>query len=1075
MVLKQVAEKAPMRYRRWVQFKSEIQEVGEVPETIRVRLFGGFRVSVGSRTIDQGHWRHSKATALVKLLALAPGHRRHREEIMNLLWPELDARAASNNLRQALHSARYALEPAHGASSSYLARRGDLLVMCPGVSLWVDIEAFEDAASAARRSREPGVYRTALDLYAGELLPEDRYEEWAQERRGALRGTYLGLLLELAELYEKRGEMAKAAEALQRVVAEDSTREEAHVGLMRLYALTGRRVEALRQYDRLEENLSRKVDAEPDPASRRLYGDIAAERFPPDHSPPVGYPSEEPSAARGHNVPVPRSSFVGRERELVEVKRELSMTRLLTLTGAGGSGKTRLALEVIRDLIGAYPDGIWVVELAPLSEPELVPQAVASAVGVREKPGRPLIDDLADHLWKKDLLLVLDNCEHVIGTAARVTDALLSACPRLKVLATSREALLVGGEVVWQVPPLSVPHPEDWTSTDELQRFEAVRLFAQRARSRRPGFWLTEANGRVVAEICRRLDGIPLAIELAAARVRMLSVEQISARLDDSLAFLRGGGRTTERRHQTLQGTLEWSYGLLSEKEKVLFRRLSVFAGGWALEAAETVGAGGRISKEDVLDLLECLTDKSLVVVIEADDKGSPRYRLLEPVRQYARAKLEEGGDAEAARRRHALWYLTLAEEAEKGLTGPQDLVWLRKLETEHDNLRAALRWFLRRGETELGLRLAAALGKDFWRTRERLREGLEWLEAALASGGDPSPTRAKALAYAGWIAWERLDFERSTVLSEEALALSRELGYKEGTAAALYSLGMVAIHDEMRVEEAWALLGKCLVLRRELEDEVGAARTLQKLGLISVVRHDFERAQALYEEAIELVQKTGDKVGRAVTLWLGGLASLGLGNHEGVKSLCGEGLDVARQIEHSHAVALILYVLGASASEAGSPVRSARLWGAAESMLDALGLGLGPAERYFYEPYFTVARTRLGEEAFEMAWADGRSMTLEGAIEYALSSEEETTLPTGFAPEAQPTAAEPPDKLTRREREIATLAARGLTNRRIASTLSISEHTAATHIARILKKLKLQSRAQIGSWLAEQTPPVSE
>lgn len=1065
-----------MLYRRGVQFKSEAQEVtGEVPETIRVRLFGGFRVSVGSRAIDQGQWRHSKATALVKLLALAPGHRRHREEVMNLLWPELGARAASNNLRQALHSARHALQPAQGASSNYLTRRGDLLVMCPGGSLWVDIEAFEDAASVARRAGEPALYRTALDLYAGELLPEDRYEEWAEERREGLRGTYLGLLPELAELYEKRGEMAKAVEALKRVVAEESTREEAHVGLMRLYALTGRRVEALRQYERLEESLSRKVAAEPDPASQRLYGEIAAERFPPVHSPPAGYPSEEPSAARRHNVPVARSSFVGRERELVEVKRELSMTRLLTLTGAGGSGKTRLALEVIRDLVGAYLDGIWVVELAPLSEPELVPQAVASALGVREKPSRPLIDDLADHLWKKDLLLVLDNCEHVIGAAARITDALLSACPRLKVLATSREALRVDGEVVWQVPPLSVPHPEESTSTDELQRSEGVRLFTQRARSRRPGFGLTERNGRVVAEICRRLDGIPLALELAAARVGMLSVEQISERLDDSLVFLRGRGRTTERRHQTLQGTLEWSYGLLSEAEQRLFERLSVFAGGWALDAAETVGAGGGISKEDVLDLLECLTDKSLVVVIEADNKGSPRYRLLEPVRQYARAKLEENGEAEATRRWHALWYLTLAEEAEKGLTGPHDLLWLRQLETEHDNLRAALRWFLRRGETELGLRLAAALGKDFWRTRERLREGLEWLEAALASGGVPSPTRAKALAYAGWIAWEQLDFARSTVLSEEALALSRELGYKEGTAAALYSLGMVAIHDQMRAEEAWTLLAKCLALRRELKDEVGAARTLQKLGLISVVRRDFERAQALYEEAIELVQKTGDKVGRVVTLWLGGLASLGLGDHEGVKSLCREGLDVARQIEHTHAVALIVHVLGASAGEVESPIRAARLWGAAESMLNTLGLGLGPAEHYFYEPYFTVARTRLGEEAFEMAWAEGQSMTLEGAVEYALSSEEETTLPTAFASEVQPSAAAPSDKLTRREREIATLVARGLTNRQIASKLSISEHTASTHVAKILKKLGLRSRAQFGSWLAEQVSPTSE
>lgn len=1031
-------------------------------------MFNGFRVSIGSRVIDGGRWRHSKATALVKLLALAPGHQRHREDVMNLLWPELDGKAASNNLRQALHWARQALETAPRASSGYLARRGDLLVMCPGGRLWVDVEAFEEAASVARRSREPALYRTALDFYAGELLPEDRYEEWVEGRRTRLRGTYLGLLVELAELHEERGETEQAVEALEKVVAEEPTREEAQVGLMRLYALTGRRVEALGQYERFQETLSREVTAEPGPAGRRLYGDITAKRFPALHSPPAVYSVGEHSAARRHNVPAARSTFVGRERELVKVKRELSMTRLLTLTGAGGSGKTRLALEVIGDLVGAYLDGVWVVELAPLSEAELVPQAVASALGVRERPGRPLIDDLADHLRDKDLLLVLDNCEHLIEAAARITDVLLSGCPRLKVLATSREALRVGGEVVWLVPSLTLPHPEVPASTDKLQRSEAVRLFAQRARSRRPGFGLTERNGRAVAEICRRLDGIPLALELAAARVGTLSAEQILDRLDDSLLLLRGGGRTTAPRHQTMQGTLEWSYGLLSEAEQRLFERLSVFAGGWVLEAGETVGAGEGISKDEVLDLLECLADKSLVVVTEEDGQDSPRYRLLEPVRQYAWAKLKDSGGAEASRRRHALWFLALAEEAEKGLTGPQDLVWLRQLEIEHDNLRAALRWFLERGETELGLRLAAALGKDFWRASDRLREGLQWLEAALAGAGGPSPTRAKALAYAGWIAWERLDFERSTVFSEEALALSRELGYKEGTAAALYSLGMVAIHDQMRAEEAWALLEKCLVLRRELEDDVGAARTLQKLGLISVVRRDFARAQALYEEAMDLVQKTGDKVGRAVTLWLGGLTSLGLGNHERVKDLCREGLAVARQIEHTHAVTLILHVLGASAADAGSPARSARLWGAAESLLDALGLGLGPAERYFYEPYFATARTRLGEEAFEMAWAEGRSMTIEESIEYALSPEGEKTLTSVFAQGARPSTKQPPGRLTRREEEVAALVARGLTNRQIASKLSISEHTTATHVRKILKKLRLHSRSRLAVWMTD-------
>ncbi len=1058
-----------MYYRRTTPLKPKQAIVGGVPEAVYVELFGGFRVSLGSRLIEEGRWRNSKAAALVKLLALAPGHRCHQEKIMNLLWPELAARAAANNLRQALHLARRTLGPTQSASFSYLARQGALIELCPNGSLWVDVEAFEHAASTARRSHEPAAYRAALDLYAGELLPEDRYQGWVEERREGLRGTYLGLLLELAKLHEKRGEAEEAVEVLERVVADEPAREEAHVGLMRLYALNGRRGEALKQYERLEDILSREFAAAPATATRHLYREIAAKRFQPTQASPAGYSQQRPPGTRRHNVPVARLPFVGREREVIEVKRELTMTRLLTLIGAGGAGKTRLALEVARDLIGAYLDGIWVVELATLSDPELVPQAVASTLGVREKPGGTLTEGLIDFLRTKDLLLVLDNCEHLVDATAGLTNTLLSNCLRLKLLATSREALRVSGEVVWQVPSLSVPEPEKSTSVEDLKRFEAVRLFAERARLRRPSFRLTEQNGRAVAEICRRLDGIPLALELAAARVGMLSVKQISERLDNSLVLLCSASRTIEHRHQTLRGTLEWSYGLLSEMEKKLFERLSVFLGSWTLEAAETVGAGGAIGKEAVLDLLECLTDKSLVVIIEVGDEDIPRYRLLEPVRQYAREKLEESGEVAATCWQHALWYLALAEEAEKGLIGLHYLDWLEQLENEHDNLRAALRWFLESGEPELGLRLAAALGRDFWRIHDRLREGFEWLEAALAGGGDASSTRAKALAYAGWIAWERMDFARSVALSEEALALSRELGYTEGAAAALYSLGMVAIHDQMRAEEAWSLLEECLALRRELKDEVGAARTLQKLGLISVMRHDFERAQALYEEATELVQKTGDKVGQAMTLWLGGLASLGLGNHDRVKHLCREGLDVARQAGHTHGIALIMHVLGASAGEEELPVHSARLWGAAESVLTTLGLGLGPSEHYFYDPYFAITRAQLGEEAFAAAWVEGRGMTLEEAFEYALHFDQETASTTVFVPKEQPSTEEPSYKLTHREKEVAALIKQGLPNRRIAEELYVSKRTVEVHVSRILKKLGLRSRTQIAVWGATQ------
>src|SRR5215217_4736193 len=487
--------------------------VGGEAEAVRIWLLGGFGVSIGSSPIQKGSWRLRKAAALVKLLSLAPGHRMHREQVMDLLWPNLGKKAASNNLRQTLHAARGILDPT--AASRYLASDNESLVLCPGDSPWVDVEVFEEAAATARRSRDPATYSATLDLYAGDLLPEDRYEAWAEGRREELRQLYLALLIELAGLYEERDEHPLAIEALRKATAKEPTLEEAHLGLMRLHALSGRPERALAQYERLRDALSRGLGTEPALATRRLRDELAAGRLlpPPSAGPTSQEQSPEPSK---HNLPASRTSFVGREREMVEVKRTLAMTRLLTLTGAGGSGKTRLALETAKDLISAYQDGVWLVELAPLSEEDLVPQAVAKALGVPERPGEPLSDTLADALRGKGLLLIMDNCEHLIEATAHLADALLNGCPKLRILATSREPLGVGGEVLWQVPPLSLPDADGGSSTVEsLMHYEAVRLFVDRARLRLPDFGLTEENAGAVARVCRKLDGIPLAIELA--------------------------------------------------------------------------------------------------------------------------------------------------------------------------------------------------------------------------------------------------------------------------------------------------------------------------------------------------------------------------------------------------------------------------------------------------------------------------------------------------------------------------------------------------------------------------------
>jgi predicted ATPase/DNA-binding SARP family transcriptional activator/DNA-binding CsgD family transcriptional regulator len=1030
---------------------------GGAPETLRVQLLGGFSVLVGLRNIERSKWRLKKGASLVKLLALAPGHRLHRERVMDLLWPNLDSKAAANNLHYVLYHVRRILEAASSTSTSgYLCLEGDLVGLCSERLLWVDVEAFENAVSTARRVREPWAYRAALDLYTGELLPGDLYEEWAENRREELQNTCLALLIELAELYEERRKFGLAIEALRRVVASEPAHEEAHVGLMRLYALLGRRLEALRQYDQLKEFLFSNLGAKPAAGSRRLYKKIVMGQF--RHT----YPSQEvhPENLRGnhlHNLPEALTSFVGRETELVKVRRALAMSKLLTLTGAGGCGKTRLALEVARDLLGVYSDGVWLVELAGLSELELVPQKVADVLGVREQPNRPLVSTLLEALQTKKLLIVLDNCEHLVDACAQLVEMLLSSCPELRMLATSREALGVSGEVTWRVLSLSLPENEHLTDVKQLTHYESVQLFVDRACYRDPTFMLSSQNAQSVLKICRRLDGIPLAIELAAARVGALSVEQMASRLAESLKLLSAGRRTASQRHRTLKGTLDWSYGLLSEPERKMFCRLSVFAGGWTLEAAEAVGAGSGIDKEDVLDLLLRLVDKSMVVV-EATVDGEVRYRLLEPVRQYGREYLEESGEANAILNRHAAFFFALAKKAEPELRNAQQDAWAEQLKREYENVRVALSWVISSGQTELGLQLTKALG-PFWYLQGFLREGQRWLKAALANKDTvPVSTRAKGLSTSAFIALHQGDYKRTIELCEEVLALPQEMVDTADVAATLTNLGALTALAQTDCERSASLLKEAAVLWRRIGDKVGIVRTLYCLGIVAAFEGDHAKARALHEEGLPLAWEVGDKVGIAWSLVPGALAALSRGDYEKAKALCTEGIELTRQTGYSHSTLWMLRILAALASVQGQPIRSARLWRMAETFGESIGIIVTPAEQQYFRPYIAAARSQLDEAAWEAAWARVEAMTQEEAIEYALF-EKEPTLP----PESEEVPIdEPTEKLTRREHEVALLVGRGMTNPQIASELSISEHTAATHVRRILKKLRLRSRAQI-------------
>jgi predicted ATPase/DNA-binding SARP family transcriptional activator/DNA-binding CsgD family transcriptional regulator len=1031
-------------------------------EAVRAWLLGGFRISVGSREIGEGEWPLKKAASLAKLLALSPGHRLHREVVMERLWSDLGSRAAANNLRGAIHVLRRAFGP---HSAGYVSLRDEEIHLCPDERLWVDVDAFEDAARTARLSSEPAAYRAAAELYAGELLPEDRYEDWAEERRRELRATYLEVLLELAELYEDRREYRRAIEVLKSVLAEEPAREEAYAGLVRLYALAGCRSEALRQYGLLEETIRREFGAEPDTDLRRLREEILAGRFPQEHPEdrrPTDFPETGP-----HNLSVQRSSFVGRERDIGEIKRLLSMTGLLTLTGAGGSGKTRLALEVARDLVGLYPDGVWLVELAPLSEEDLVPQAVAATLEVSEQPGRQITETVVSTIGQKKLLLVLDNCEHLVDATARLADTLLNSCPDLRILATSREPLAVTGEIDWRVLPLSMPGDERSPFAEDLTRYESVRLFQERARLRLPAFEITQHNARSVAEVCRRLDGIPLAIELATARMGALAVEQVAERLEDSLGLLSGGARTASPRQRTMRATIGWSHELLSEPEKRLFERLSVFAGGWTLEAAEAVGEG---IEEGVLDLHSRLVDKSLVVA-EAGSEGVPRYGMLGPVRRYAREKLEEDAEAGRVFSRHAAFFLDVAEEAEPQLRGPDQLLWLERLTKEHDNLRAAMRWLLEAGEPEKVARFGWALWL-FWWIRGRFTEGRRWMEEALASGeAMPPRDRAKALFVAGTMATGQTDLPSAEPLIEESIRLFRELGDERGTALAVGSAGIAAI-GEKRYEEGIALLEEAGSLYRKLGDEWGLTAVLVSAAGAWLALGDHGRAQQTAGEGLELARKLGDRTGISIALHVLATVAYASGDLEHAKELFGEGLALAAELGDEANVVYYLEELGAVCASEGKPDQAARVWGAAEALLEEIEATAYPhrPDDSLHLKRVVVARASLDEASWTAGWSEGRAMPLERAVRYALAPE----VPAPYAVPGKLLGARvdgPPaeDILTRREQEIAALLAQGLTNRQIASKLSISGRTVETHARNILGKLGLKSRFQ----LAERYPGV--
>ncbi|MGH2769142.1 MAG: ATP-binding protein, partial [Actinomycetota bacterium] len=556
-----------------------------------------------------------------------------------------------------------------------------------------------------------------------------------------------------------------------------------------------------------------------------------------------------------HNLPAPLNTFVGRIHEMAEVNKLLATSRLVTLTGAAGIGKTRLALQVALDLTEDYPDGVWLVDLTRLSDPALVPKAVAVALSLRDSSTRSPIECLTNYLRGRQLLLVFDNCEHVVGAVAELAEALLRSCPALQILATSREALGSAGETLWVVPPMSLPHPEEETLPGQpWAASEAIRLFCERVTA--SDFVLTPVAAPAVAEICRRLDGIPLAIELAAARVGVLSPAQIAARLDNRFSLLISGSRTTLPRHRTLLAALEWSHDLLSAEEQDLLRRLSVFHGGFCLEATEEVCANSEEERARILCPLTRLVKKSLVV---SDAAGSEaRYRLLETIWKYASEKLAESGEEAAFRAAHARWCLNLAEQAEPELAGPDQARWCERLEAEYPNVRSALEWSLEQ-EPQWALRTISALAL-FWPVHGHAVESQAWLERAWSGSGDEAPLAlaAKARWVAGFLAFMLGDFDGVLLAGHEALVAYCRIGSTQGCARALHVLGK-AVANFRASEPARPLLEESVMLARKVDDAWCLAGSLSALGVAELYEGNLAAARAPFEECVAVARRSGN------------------------------------------------------------------------------------------------------------------------------------------------------------------------------------------------------------------------
>ena len=992
----------------------------------RIELFGGLRVMRKDEVITR--FRTQKTGALLAYLACYREKPHSREVLIELLWPESDPKSGRSNLSQSLSSLRRQLEPPGVPSGSVLVAKRFSVQLNP-VAVITDVAEFEaalQAASTAKTTEEQAHFLTqAVELYRGELLL-GYYDDWIMPEQRRLEELFFYALNELIVHLEQVGEVNRALDYARRGVAADLLREETHRELMRLSITAGQPAAALEQYRELE-RLLKEHDLKPSAATRSLIREIetasgmrvfAQAKFgtssdlrvttkpltrTPEHANTRIPLTLTPQPSTG-NLPPQLTRFFGREAEMAQLRVILSASdvRLVTLTGPGGSGKTRLAVQVAEHLQGNFTGGVWFVSLSNLSDARLIIDTVLDTLRGTRSPHRQPLEQLATTLSQQPALIVLDNFEQLVTEGAPIIHNLLERIPSLTCLITSRQRLNLTGEYEFPVPPLLTPSVGE--TPEQLLRCESVHLFVDRAQAASPDFQVTKGNAAAVAELCNRLEGIPLAIELAAARAQMLTPAQMLTQLKRRFDFLVSRKRDVAERHRTLRAAIDWSSHLLSPELQRFFARLSVFRGGWTLEAAEAVcfaedtriqgykDANGDspsaslhpcIPASDPLDLLAQLRECSLIL---SEERGQEmRYRMLETLREYAGELLSDDERVELSRR-HAQYFLKLAEQAEPELEGPHEALWFARLDAEHDNLRAALEWcHAADDEIEVDLRLSATL-MHFWYVRGYISEGREHLAIALsrATPASVSRERVKALYAAGVLAFCQNDYKSARAFHEESLIISRQLGDMGDIALSLNRLGLVAFHQG-DVVAAKVLLERALAIRRELGNKQDIAPSLNNLGHVARRQGNLALARSYYEESLTLFREIGHDEGIADSFSGLGQVAHNQGDWVQASGLFREALMMFLKIGHRRGIAGQLLLLGVLLSGQGQAEQAARLLGAAAALCEAVGSPLNPYQQMEHEALLTTLRKALGEPALTIAYEAGRTLSWEEAAADAL------------------------------------------------------------------------------------------